>query len=125
MTTKMVDLFEEDEEKKKSQFTTRGVQFHFHNPSEHTIDGEFMDMELHIVHKLMYVQKNQEFFFNKWKYAVNTIMFRIPDKMHLLSNHQKESMDFFDDFMKKVIEQRQVDEVDEHLNKFSRNKRHT
>lgn len=28
------------------------LQFHFHAPSEHTIDGEFRDLELHIVHYL-------------------------------------------------------------------------
>ncbi|MEW6570213.1 MAG: carbonic anhydrase family protein [Nitrospirota bacterium] len=27
------------------------VQFHFHAPSEHTVKGQFYDMELHLVHK--------------------------------------------------------------------------
>ena len=27
------------------------VQFHFHAPSEHTVDGKFYDMEMHLVHK--------------------------------------------------------------------------
>jgi carbonic anhydrase len=27
------------------------LQFHFHAPSEHTIKGEFSDMEMHLVHK--------------------------------------------------------------------------
>lgn len=27
------------------------VQFHFHAPSEHTVNGQFYDMELHLVHK--------------------------------------------------------------------------
>ena len=50
----MINLFNEkrleeglnDEEKEKqmklnyvNEFTTRGVQYHFHNPAEHTIDG--------------------------------------------------------------------------------------
>ena len=26
-----------------------GVQFHFHAPSEHTVEGESMDLEMHIV----------------------------------------------------------------------------
>jgi carbonic anhydrase len=33
-----------------SHITPRGVQFHFHSPSEHTIDGKEYDLELHIVH---------------------------------------------------------------------------
>jgi carbonic anhydrase len=27
------------------------VQFHFHTPSEHTVDGKHIDMEIHLVHK--------------------------------------------------------------------------
>lgn len=27
------------------------IQFHFHAPSEHTVNGQFYDMELHLVHK--------------------------------------------------------------------------
>jgi len=27
------------------------LQLHFHSPSEHTIDGKYFDVELHIVHK--------------------------------------------------------------------------
>jgi carbonic anhydrase len=27
------------------------VQFHFHSPSEHTVNGSFSDMEMHLVHK--------------------------------------------------------------------------
>lgn len=27
------------------------LQFHFHSPSEHTIDGQYFDAELHMVHK--------------------------------------------------------------------------
>lgn len=31
-----------------SEFTA--LQFHFHAPSENTIDGKHMDLEMHIVH---------------------------------------------------------------------------
>jgi carbonic anhydrase len=41
----------------KMELTTKGgvtnwypLQFHFHSPSEHTINGKNMDLELHIVH---------------------------------------------------------------------------
>ena len=27
------------------------LQFHFHAPSEHTIDGDHSDMEMHLVHQ--------------------------------------------------------------------------
>jgi carbonic anhydrase len=57
MTTHLINVLEKREEK-ITNFTTRGLQFHFHNPSEHTIDGKSFDLELHVVHKLMYAQKN-------------------------------------------------------------------
>ena len=27
------------------------IQFHFHHSSEHTVDGHFFDLELHLVHR--------------------------------------------------------------------------
>ena len=30
--------------------TLHGAQFHFHAPSEHSIDGHLLDLEMHIVH---------------------------------------------------------------------------
>lgn len=38
-----------DETKKAKKFVP--LQFHYHAPSEHTIDGYLYDLELHIVHK--------------------------------------------------------------------------
>ena len=29
-----------------------GMQYHFHSPSEHSVDGELLDLEMHIVHGL-------------------------------------------------------------------------
>lgn len=31
--------------------TYEPIQFHFHAPSEHTINGESYDLELHLVHR--------------------------------------------------------------------------
>jgi hypothetical protein len=93
------------------------MQFHFHHPSEHTIDGEEFDLELHIVHKLMYVQKNQEYLFDKWRYAVTTVFFQVPQDKKLLSDHQRESMDHFDEFMYNII---QRDETKKSKNPFSK-----
>jgi hypothetical protein len=51
----------------------------------------------------MYAQKNQEFLFENWRYAVTSIFFTVPDNEKLLSKHQLETMDYFDDFMYKII----------------------
>jgi len=32
----------------------KGIEFHFHIPSEHTFEGVHRDMEMHIVHKLIH-----------------------------------------------------------------------
>lgn len=37
-----------DESQKQKSY--KPLQFHFHAPSEHTVDGKHYDLELHIVH---------------------------------------------------------------------------
>lgn len=37
-----------DETQSKKQY--KPLQFHFHAPSEHTVDGKHYDLEMHIVH---------------------------------------------------------------------------
>ena len=53
-TTDIIRLFEEDETKRDriENFTTRALQLHFHNPGEHTVNGEDMDLEMHVVHQV-------------------------------------------------------------------------
>ena len=36
--------------KSEDQNTYEFLQFHFHSPSEHTIDGKYYDAEVHFVH---------------------------------------------------------------------------
>ena len=40
---------------KESQFEP--LHLHFHAPSEHTIDGKYFDLEMHIVHKYKHSQQ--------------------------------------------------------------------
>lgn len=28
------------------------MQYHFHSPSEHSVDGKLLDLEMHIVHAM-------------------------------------------------------------------------
>jgi len=87
LTTGAVEMLVDDKEDQNdnSSITTRGIQFHFHHPSEHTIDGKEYALELHIVHKLMYVQKNQEQLFNKFRYLVTAVFFDVPTNMNTLN----------------------------------------
>ena len=48
MVTKTAGLF--DAHLRDREVAFHGMQAHFHAPSEHSIDGELLDLELHIVH---------------------------------------------------------------------------
>jgi len=60
----------------------RPIQYHFHTPSEHTIDGDLMDAELHVVHMGA-----------DGSYAVVAYFFDTTDS-------DETSSDFLDDFFK-------------------------
>jgi carbonic anhydrase len=46
LSTSTISLF--DKHIPKADFFAQ--QFHFHSPAEHSIDGQLMDLEMHIVH---------------------------------------------------------------------------
>ena len=73
------------------------------------------------MHKLMYAQKNQEFLFENWRYAVTSIFFTVPENERLLSAHQKESMEYFDEFMYKIIQRKVDKKVKNPFSKFEIN----
>lgn len=99
MATSSIQLFDATA---KRNYVTRGVQFHFHSPSEHTIDGKEFELELHIVHKLMYTQKDEQDLFDKWRYCVTAVFFDIPKNMQMLNEQQIKNMERTHDFMEKV-----------------------
>lgn len=47
------------------------LQYHLHSPSEHTINGEHTDLELHIVHSI-----NSDLFSDKMTLAVMGLLFK-------------------------------------------------
>lgn len=48
MKTETINLFDHHIQKANLY----GLQAHFHAPSEHTIDGKLMDLEMHVVHQM-------------------------------------------------------------------------
>lgn len=48
MKTQTISLFDSH----ISEAKLYGLQFHFHAPSEHSIDGKLLDLEMHIVHQM-------------------------------------------------------------------------
>ena len=48
MKTSTISLFD----KKCECCVLNGLQYHFHAPSEHSINGQLMDLEMHIVHQI-------------------------------------------------------------------------
>ena len=48
LKTQTISLFD----KNIDSATLYGLQYHFHAPSEHSINGKLLDLEMHIVHAL-------------------------------------------------------------------------
>ena len=51
-----------------------GVQFHFHTPSEHTVDGKYYDLEMYTVHLAENWNETA-----KIKYAAVGLFFSVED----------------------------------------------
>ena len=68
-----------------------GIQFHFHNGAEHTIDGKRHDMEMHTVHQIdPKLAGHSEF-----TYAAVGILFSVEEYTAKLTSSEKEIVDDF------------------------------
>ena len=93
MRTSTVSLF--DPAHKAVQLNT--AQFHFHSPSEHSIDGRLMDLELHIVHFLDPKVKNCKFIA-----GVLGFLFKVEND-EFFDSQPNEDIEYHDRFLQKLI----------------------
>mmetsp|Transcript_26266 Transcript_26266/g.40101 ORF Transcript_26266/g.40101 Transcript_26266/m.40101 type:complete len:131 (-) Transcript_26266:603-995(-) len=71
----------------------RGVQFHFHAGSEHTVNGKRYDFEMHTVHLIDEAQADM----SEFGFAAMGILFSVDDyTAKLTSSEQQIVDDFFD-----------------------------
>jgi carbonic anhydrase len=70
-----------------------GLQFHFHSGSEHTVDGERMDLEMHTVHQATEAKNGIEF-------AAMGIMFSVNNHTANLTWSERIVIDSFFDGLK-------------------------
>ena len=75
-------------QREHDSFTARPVQVHLHSPSEHTIDGEHYDVELHFVNAYMDNDGDT-------KYAVLTQMFDVEEGGDEENDIIKAALDLF------------------------------
>ena len=99
--TKTISLFDKHIEKTYLY----GMQYHFHSPSEHSIDGKLLDLELHIVHKIE----------NKFKVGVDTqfsngvmgFLFKCMPESYFLdinSKHPEVDIYYHDKFLSDMVD---------------------
>ena len=121
MMTKTAGLF--DGHLKDKNVKLIGMQSHFHAPSEHAIDGQLMDMEMHVVHKIEDGLEGGSQFTN----GVLGFLFRvIPDADFKIID------DYHDKFLQKMVKDTKEsgsvpDEIDltEFVDKLNHDRRWT
>lgn len=94
MRTSTISLFEKHIE----CCNLHGLQYHFHAPSEHSINGQLMDLEMHIVHGFEPGVKGQ----TKLSHGVLGFFFKaVPDDFPFGLHG---ATDFHDRYMRKMLE---------------------
>ena len=95
LLTKTVGLFDKHLAGKNTKFY--GMQTHFHAPSEHSIDGNLLDLEMHIVHGIQSDLTPDKEGGAQFSNGVLGFLFKVvPD------SYFKTHDDFHDDFLYKL-----------------------
>lgn len=69
------------------------IEFHFHSPSEHTLNGKYYDLEMHLVHK----RKNADPK-NNIQYAVVGMFFSVEEYDRSITQNDNQTLkNFFND----------------------------
>ena len=100
MFTSTIGLFD----KYIKQATLYGLQFHFHAPSEHSIDGKLLDLEMHIVHEVDPVLRNPNLPENRrtqFSNGVLGVLFKVVPDDYFAKNGVS---DFHDKFLCDILD---------------------
>lgn len=110
MTTQTISLFD----KHIDSATLYGLQYHFHAPSEHSINGQLLDLEMHIVHALepKHVSEKEE---DKSQFTNGVLGFffkAVPDDFEF---ELQGLTDYHDRFLKKMLEAEKAGDKNEKI----------
>ena len=100
LKTSTISLFD----KHIDSATLYGLQYHFHAPSEHSVNGELLDLEMHIVHALepKHVNPDDEKDKSQFTNGVLGFMFKaVPDNFEFEMNGLT---DFHDRFLNTMLD---------------------
>lgn len=126
MKTETISLFDP----KTPLATLRGAQLHFHAPSEHSIDGKLLDLEMHILHVLDSKKDHKK---SQIGAGVLGFFFKVMPEEYFQSmntKYPKADIEWHDNFMLDLIEDEQNSsssqlDLQEFVNKVNFNKRWT
>lgn len=87
--------------------TLHGAQFHFHAPSEHSIDGKLLDLEMHIVHLMdnKREQRNSQFGAGVLGFFFKVVPEEYFEEMNV--RYPQADLEWHDKFMMELVKEKQ------------------